>query len=86
LGIFFIYYLISRIHDGVMRLILLVLTIRYHRDDYYNLFSLSKFQSLLFIYTENFRIYIIFVIIVILYNLVFYVNLRCVIRFILLFY
>jgi hypothetical protein len=43
LGVVFIYYLVFRVCERVIGLIILVLVIRYYGDDYYRLFKLGKF-------------------------------------------
>jgi len=43
LGVVFIYYLVFRVCERVIGLIILVLVIRYYGDDYYRLFKLNKF-------------------------------------------
>jgi len=43
IGPIFLYFLVFKVCERVMGLIILILVIRYYGDDYYYLFSLNKF-------------------------------------------
>jgi len=43
IAMIFVYYLVFRVCERVIELIILILVIRYYGDDYYYMFSLGKF-------------------------------------------